>query len=158
MSNNLKRHKLLKLLAQKYINASQGKEQGLGVSWEELTSKLNWTMDELLEVSSPLFAEEEVGKHDAYGIKGIYAKMKGVSAYSSRKYRREHERIVFDRLKNWIQTVIPILSLLITVIVVLLSEQRLQNTNLEIEILTKRLDSLENTTQRFLKTPIDTLK
>lgn len=143
MSSNLKRHKLLKILADKYIKANQGEEQALGVSWEELTSKLNLTMDELLEVSSTLYAEEEVAKHDAHGIKGIYAKMKGVSAYSSKKYKREHERIVFERLKNWIQTIIPVLSLTITIVVVLLSEYRMQNKSKEIDRLSKRIDSLE---------------
>lgn len=143
MSNNLKRHKLLKILAEKYIKGSQGKEPALGVSWEELTSKMNLTMDELLNISSTLYSEEEVAKHDAHGIKGMYAKMKGVSAYSSKKYKREHERIVFERVKNWIQTIVPVLSLAITLVVVILSEFRTQKNKTEIDTLTRRLNSLE---------------
>jgi len=158
MSNNLKRHKLLKIIADKYIKANQGEEQALGVSWEDLTSKLNWTMDELLEVSSTLYAEEEVAKHDAHGINGIYAKMKGVSAYSSKKYKREHERIIFDRLKNWVQTVIPILSLIITFTFIILSEVRLQNKNEQIDELTERINKIEHDLIKSNEVRVDTTK
>jgi hypothetical protein len=158
MSSNLKRHKLLKILADKYIKANQGEEQALGVSWEDLTSKLNWTMDELLEVSSTLYAEEEVAKHDAHGIKGIYAKMKGVSAYSSKKYKREHERIIFDRIKNWVQTVVPILSLIITFTVIILSEVRLQNKNEQMDELTERINKIEHDLLRSNEVRLDTTK
>jgi hypothetical protein len=158
MSKNLKRHRLLKILAEKYIKASQGHEQGLGVSWEDLMSKLRWDMDELLDVSSTLFSEEEVAKHDAYGIEGIYAKTKGVSAYSSKKYKREHERIIFDRIKNWVQTVIPIVSLVITFTVILLSEFRLKNKNKQIDELTKRINKIEYELMKSNELRIDTIK
>ncbi len=158
MSSNSKRHKLLKILADKYIKANQGEEQALGVSWEDLISKLNWTMDELLEVSSTLYAEEEVAKHDAYGIKGIYAKMKGVSSYSSKKYKREHERIIFDRIKNWVQTVIPILSLTVTFTVIILSEVRLQSKDKKIDELTERINKIENDLIKSQEVRVDTTK
>jgi hypothetical protein len=68
--------------------------------------KMDCSLGKLMEISSTLFDEQEVDKHDAYDIKGIYAKMKGVSSYTSKKYKRENEKIIFDRLKNWVLLVI----------------------------------------------------
>jgi hypothetical protein len=143
MNNNLSRHKLLKILADKYLKVNQGQEQALGVSWEDLMAKMNCSLGELMDISSTLFDEQEVDKHDAYGIKGIYAKMKGVSSYSTRKYRKENEKLIFERFKNWIQVLIPIISLLVTLYVVIASERRIEDKDNQINKYDNRLLELE---------------
>ena len=142
MNNNLNRHRLLKILSDQYIKANLGQGR-MGVSWDELAKKMGCSLEQLLEICATLFAEEEVDKHDAYDVKGIYAKMKGVSSYTNRKYKKENNKLIFDEIKNWVQILIPVLSLIVTLYVVISSERRIETKNIEFNKVNERLKSIE---------------
>lgn len=142
MNNNLNRHKLLKILSEQYIKANQGNGP-LGVSWDELQSRMNCTLDKLMEISAPLYEAEEVARHGAHGVNGVYAKMKGVSSYTTKKYKRENNKLIFDLLKNWVQILIPLISLFVTLYVVISSERRMNKKSEEINRLENRLKEME---------------
>jgi len=142
MNNNLNRHRLLKILSEQYIKSNVGDEP-LGVSWEEIETKMNCTRSQLMEISATLFDEEEVDAHNAFGIEGLYAKVKGASSYTTKKYKRENDKLLFEQTKNWIQILIPVLSLSITLYVVINSERRIDNKNTEINQFDSRLKGIE---------------
>ncbi|MBX2963743.1 MAG: hypothetical protein KF687_14630 [Cyclobacteriaceae bacterium] len=143
MDNNLKRHRLLKILAGKYIKVNLKEENALGVSYEDLRDKLNCGQGELLELGFALREEEEIDFHDAHNIKGFYCKEKGIASFNTKKYVRLNEKLIFDRVKNLVQTLIPILSLVITIGVITISEIRLNAKQDEIERIENRLKEIE---------------
>jgi len=144
MNSNLKRHQLLKILADKRIKGIQpGSKPIIGVSWDELTSKLKCSLDEILEISAPLFDEKEIDKFDAYDILGAYATTKGVSSYNTKKYLKETTKQRFETAKNWVQTIIPLLSLLITFYALIVSETRMRAKDNELNKIKTKLEQLE---------------
>lgn len=144
MKNNLRRHRLLEILKDKYFNQIQPGEKVIGVSWDDLMTKLNCTLDKLIEISSPLYDEKEIDNYDAYGVKGVFIKMKGVSSYTTEKYKRENTRLIFEAAKNWVQTIIPLLSLLIAIYALIISENRIKIRDNEIIKFKIRIEELES--------------
>jgi hypothetical protein len=144
MKSNLKRHRLLKILADKRIKGIQpGNQPVIGVSWDELASKLNCSLDKILEISAPLIEEKEIDKYYAYGILGAYATPKGVSSYATEKYKRENTKQIFEALKNWVQTIVPLLSLLIAFYALVVSEARTKTKDIELNKYKIKLEELE---------------
>lgn len=143
MNNNRKRHRLLKILADKYIKVNLKEANAFGVSYEELRTKLKCGQDELLELGFALREEGEIDFHDAHEIEGFYCTKKGLASFNNKKYVRKNERLIFKRVKNWVQTLIPILSLVITISVITISEIRLNNKQIEIEKIENRLKEIE---------------
>lgn len=156
MNKNLKRHKLLGLLSSQYVKVKSKHESILGVDFETLEQSLKCTREQLIELSSTLITEEEIDYHDAYSVKGLYAKPKGVSSYSIKKYKLENEKITFDRIRNWVQTSIPIISLLITISTIISSEQRITQKQNELIRSENKVEKLDLKVIE-LETKIDTL-
>ena len=110
-----KRHKLLELLSKHRNNVelNKAKYNALGVSFEEIYKELKCNDDELHVITSELYTSDEIGYHDAYNIIGLFAKDKGLSAFSNRKYIKLWWDNLFNISKNIVQIFIPILSLII---------------------------------------------
>jgi hypothetical protein len=112
---NSKRHKLLEILSKRAIDIQLRNinESAVGVSYEKICERLNCNRDELYKLSNVLFDEKEVGTHDAYEIKGMYATQKGITSYTDKKYLRLRNLRIKNNVKDIVSIVIPVLSLLI---------------------------------------------
>lgn len=143
MNSNIRRHRLLKILTDTYLKGIQPREKVIGISWDELKNKTNCTLEKLIEISAPLYDEKEIDDYDTYGIKGLYVTIKGVSSYTTKKYKKENTKLIFKAAKNWVQTIIPLLSLLIAFYALLTSEYRMKTRDNVIDSLKFRLDGLE---------------
>lgn len=153
MSKNYKRHQLLKLLADQHIKKEIGKANSLalGVPFEIIYKELKCNDYQLRELSAVLCENGEIGYQDAYGIKGLFAEEKGISAYSERKYIREHNKRLKDNIKDVVQIFIPTISLLIAYLAITTKVDNLANSNLE------EIDGLKNNIS-LLNFKIDSLK
>ena len=143
MNSNIRRHQLLKILTERYQKGFQPGEKIIGVSWDELKTKMECTLDKLLEISAPLYEEKEVEDYVAYGIKGLLITTRGISSSTTEKYKRENSRLIFEVTKNWVQTIIPFLSLLIAFYALVTSEYRMKTRDNVIDSLKFRLERLE---------------
>jgi hypothetical protein len=132
MNYNVKRHKLLELLSNQNINVQLEKPgfMALGVSYEEIYSKLNLTDFQLLKLTSELYENKEIGYHNAYDIEGLYAENKGISAFSNKKYLKLYRKGIIEYIKDIIQILIPVLSVIIAFLALTI---KIQNVNSENE-------------------------
>jgi len=118
MNIDTKRHKLLGILTEQRKNVELKKEgyNALGVTFENIYSEIDCDKDELHSITSELYTSEEIGYHDAHNIVGLFAKDKGVTAFTNEKY---HNRVIErrkERVKFFVQTVIPILALVVAIL------------------------------------------
>ena len=65
-----------------------------------------------------MYDEKEIEYHDANGVIGIFSTEKGLASFSSKKYYKLFWNNIFDNLKSIIQIIIPVLSLVITIMVI----------------------------------------
>lgn len=113
MNDNLKRHRLLQLLSQHFIKVeTEDSSDPIGISFEDLQSKLDCSKIELRRISSTLYDNKEVDYMDI-GVVGMFATEKGLSAYSDKKYKRESNLRLKNNIKDLIQITVPLLSLII---------------------------------------------
>lgn len=118
MNIDTKRHKLLAILTKqrKDLELKKAEYNALGVSFDKLYNELDCDENELYSIASELYTTDEIGYHDAYNIVGLFAKDKGLTAFSNKKY---HNRVIErrkERVKFFVQTVIPILALVIAIL------------------------------------------
>jgi predicted membrane protein len=118
MNLNKKRHKLLELLSKHRNNVelNKAKYDALGISFSDLYAELNCNDDLLQIITAELYVSDEIGYHDAYNVIGLFAKDKGLSAFSNRKYIKLWWDNLFNISKNIVQIFIPVLSLIIAYI------------------------------------------
>ncbi|AIJ37139.1 hypothetical protein K5L04_07085 [Flavobacterium psychrophilum] len=144
---NLKRHKLLEVLSTQNLNVQLRKEGclALGISYEEIYSKLNINAFELLIITSELYENKEIGYHNAYNIEGLYSETLGISAFSNGKYKKAHWNEIISKIKDVTQIVIPVLALIIAIITL---TTKLENSELknkkELNQIKASIEKLEN--------------
>jgi len=142
MNINKNRHKLLGLLSEQYFNR-QFENQDTYLSFDFIKTNMKVSDRELMLLYSKLHEDKEADFYSVSGNEGLYATDKGVTSFSEKKYVLENEKIFFDRLKNWTQIIIPILSLSATILVITLSEIRINKKQEDINELNKRVKELE---------------
>ncbi len=129
MNDNLKRHKILEILSKQFIKVeTEDSSEAIGVSFEDLQVKLNCSKIELRRVSSTLYDNKEVDYMDI-GLVGMFATEKGLSAYSDEKYKRESNLRLKNNIKDIVQIVVPILSLLIAYLALSFKINKLNEQN-----------------------------
>src|SRR5574343_1232649 len=123
-----KRHKLLELLSKHRNNVelNKAKYNAFGVTFEDIYKSLNCNDDELHIITSELYTSQEIGYHNAYDIIGLFAKEKGLSAFSNKKYLKLWWDNLFNISKNIVQIFIPILSLIIAYVALTTKSSNLQ--------------------------------
>lgn len=116
MRYNRVRHKLLKELSKKYqknLESSSGLQSGLRKN--EISNLLLFRANKMEIIISELLDSEEIiycdegGGNEGFMINPL----NGYKALSNRKYIRQNNDIIINALKNIVQILIPILSLLI---------------------------------------------
>lgn len=118
MKENLFRHKILEILSKHYVKTEVDDGFILGLPFELLYKKTNLDKYRFREITSVLYDEKEIEYHDANGVIGIFSTEKGLASFSSKKYYKLFWNNIFDNLKSIIQIIIPVLSLVITIMVI----------------------------------------
>lgn len=142
MNIDNKRHKLLGILTKqrKDLELEKAEYNALGVPFDKLYNELDCDEDALHSITSELYTTEEIGYHDANNIVGLFAKDKGLTAFSNKKY---HNRVIErkkERVKFFVQTVIPILALVIAILSLSLKFDNLKmQSDKELQILEDKL-------------------
>ncbi|SCZ01732.1 hypothetical protein [Flavobacterium caeni] len=145
MNRDKKRHKILEILSKQFLACEAGSERILGVKFEEITKYVGCDEKTLRELSSILYENKEIGYHDAHGVTGMYSKEAGVAAYSDRKYLRLAYKNKIDKVKDIIQIVIPIISLLIALAAIFFKVETFNRENEQkFKILEEKIKRLEN--------------
>ncbi|GGE22950.1 hypothetical protein [Psychroflexus salis] len=140
MNLYLKRHKLLEILTKKRIllESDLSDDNLLGVSFTDIHKQLNCNRSELELIMSELYDLDEIGYHDTLGVVGLFTKDKGKSSYANKKYKRLYRNEITNLIKDFVQIIIPILSLLIASYAV---SNKIESFNMNIK---NKLDKIEN--------------
>jgi hypothetical protein len=117
MIYSLKRHKLLKILSKQRNIFSLTKTGVIAVEKVIILDKLKCSEIELKNILSELFINKEV-KYYNNGFIGYYSTVDGVSSFTKNKYINEFFKFLKNIFLNISQILVPILSLIITIIVI----------------------------------------
>jgi hypothetical protein len=148
MTLNNKRHKLLEFLSNHKNNVKLKRTQsiGIGVSYEEIYKELNCKDVDLQLITAELYSSDEIGFFNAYNIVGLYATEKGVASFSNKKYRRLNNAFIKNSIKDLVQIIIPVLSLVITILVIINNDSKKTK---EIKAIEQKLELI----QKHINTP-----
>ncbi len=162
MNLHLKRHKLLGILSKQRTDLILRKADPLilGVSAESILKDLNCNEDELELIASELHTQDEIKHFNAHGVKGLFARPNGVSAFSDKKYLRLNNSRLKNNLKDLVQIIIPVLSLLITLAVILKDNSKntkeIKAIELKLESIQDSINMLELRTKNYPKSQTNT--
>lgn len=155
MNFNRKRHKILKLLSPSFIlfNSDQmTSEDKFGVSFDNLERELKYNRNDCEKVFSRLYSDEEV-KYTNTSVVGLHLTQKGLDSFTNKKYLKENYDLIIDWIKDFVQIIIPILSLLIAFFALTsrfnsisekIENKVNENTSVKIHQLQLQIDSLKN--------------
>lgn len=158
MKFNIKRHRTLKILSKNRVLDDIGESNNktlLGVSFDEIQSKLGYDRKKCELVFSALYENEEVEYTDM-GIKGLFLTRKGLVSFSDKKYIKENNKIIIGWLRNFVQIVIPVLALVIAVLSLTLrmdilkmqSDKEMQKLTTTIKEQKLRIETLESKSKK----------
>lgn len=112
MNQDKKRHQLLKILSNERYGTSYDEKDSSAVSFETIEKNLNLSRWELDKLTSELFLNEEIKYYQGQFL-GLYVEREGFTAYTNKKYLKRNKSEQWNNIKNWIQTIVPVLSLLV---------------------------------------------
>ena len=150
MNDNKIKHKILEILAHQNVISGlpDAKNSDIGLDDEVILAKIKITVTkyELLKLS--LFEEQEVGRHNPKYVLGLYATTKGVHSFNTRKYIIENQNVLKTKVKDIVQIVVPVLSLIITILVIVRNDVK---TNKEIETLNHKIEAIQKENKTIVK-------
>jgi hypothetical protein len=146
MNLNLKRHNLLELLSKQSIDFDLNKTTDFSVSVSLILKKLNISEFFLNTIISELNINKEIDYYFWNDIekKGLFVTPLGVSSYSNKKYKKLFCSNVRNNLKDFVQIIIPIVSLLITLLIDRDNLSKELKYNTQVKELKERIERLEN--------------
>lgn len=122
MNKNKKKHQLLKILSKQYI-IGWGSEKSSGLTEDEIERVLKIDNFQLKTITTDLCENDETKHYKPDDIQGWMATEKGVASFNTKKYERIQSKYIWESIKNWVQTVIPVLSLIITIMVIIKNDK-----------------------------------
>jgi hypothetical protein len=146
MNRNLKKHNLLKLLSEQSNKFDNKTSLEYSVSCDLIYSKLNIDKSNLYYLISELTSSKEIDYFfwNDEDKKGLFATPEGVSSYSKNKYKNIFYSNLKNNLKDFVQIVIPILSLIIAYLAIQLKISEVNNYNQkQIDTLRKEIKILK---------------
>lgn len=165
MRFNLKRHKLLTKLSEKYFEHTDNFSSNLdaeliGLTNNQIQSFLKINNKERELILSELEKMDEIVPY-GYAEKGYFIEpTKGLSAVTEKKYVKRNNDIILNWLRNFAQIFIPIASLIIAYLALSMNiAKNKKEYNEEIKSLENRIEQLENPineTKKIIET--DSLK
>jgi hypothetical protein len=110
MRYNRTRHFLLGILSRKFNeDLSSQRADKSGLSYEEVDDFLRKRKKDRTLIVSELYENEEIKFFDLDNVKGYMINpIKGLSAYTSKKYLNRNNEIILNWLKNTVQIFITI--------------------------------------------------
>jgi hypothetical protein len=138
MNKNLKKHALLKILSEQYIEGWDT-EILSGIVESQIKEDLNISHKQLRTIIAELLGENEVQnfKPNENSEQGWMTNDNGAASYGNEKYKKIRTNNNWNLIKNWVQTVIPVLSLIVTIMVILrndtITDRELQELRGQIE-------------------------
>ena len=139
MNKDIKKHQLLRILSEQFI-LGWGTEEPTGLMNNEIKNRIKINDYQLKMLIADLCENGETKYYAPKGDKGWMATDKGIASFNTKKYKRIRNKNIWDLIKNWVQTLIPVLSLIITIMVILNNDKA---TNKELQELTKRIEYIE---------------
>lgn len=109
---NRKQHKLLSLISNRVVNYETTQVGLPAVPFEEIYDVMKCDRKELTFISSKLFEENECDLYDVRGIQGLFCTPKGTTAYITKKYLKENERIITEKVKNYTAIMVAFIAIL----------------------------------------------
>lgn len=118
MNINKKRHSLLKLLSiqRNNFDLKKASNNNSAVDFKTIFKELSCNEDELQIITAELYTSDEILYHSNYGIIGLVATQKGLSAFSNEKYLNVIRKNRVENTKSFVQIVIPILALIVAIL------------------------------------------
>jgi hypothetical protein len=146
MNLNLKKHNLLELLSKQSVNFDLGKTTNFSVSITIILKKLDINEFLLYPIISELIVNKEIDYYFWNEIekKGLFATPLGVSSYSNKKYKKLFFSNIRNNSKDLVQIIIPIVSLLITLLIVKDNLSKESKYNTQVKELKERIEKLES--------------
>lgn len=155
MKDDLKRHKLLKILSEnaiKFETGELGNNQPMGVSFYELSKKLNCAPVKLHLIGAELLKNEEISHHDELYVVGFSCYKNGLISFANNKYKARFWKDFWNNLFTISQIIVPIMALAVALITVLDSRQSKEQSE-EILLLSKEMnrqqESLDSQTNKI---------
>lgn len=139
MNKNLAKHKLLYILSNQYVIGWRTKE-ACGLSESAIKNELSISDFQLKILITDLCQNDEAKHYKPEEDEGWMATNKGVSSFNNKKYKLINRKNIWNPIKNWVQTLIPVLSLIITILVILKNDI---TTNKELLELRERIEYIE---------------
>jgi hypothetical protein len=147
MNNNLKKHCLLKLLSEQSNKFDNKTSTEFSVSCDLIYNSLNINESELYYLISELTTTKEIDYFfwNDEEKKGLFVTPEGVASYSKNKYRNLFYFNLKNNLKDFVQIVIPIFSLIIAYLAIQLKITEVNNNNQkQIDTLRKEIKLLKS--------------
>jgi hypothetical protein len=160
MRYNRTRHFLLGILSRKFNeDLSSQRADKSGLSYEEVDDFLRKRKKDRTLIVSELYENEEIKFFDLDNVKGYMINpIKGLSAYTSKKYLNRNNEIILNWLKNTVQIFIPIASLIVAVLALSLRQATLNEKNdLKFNELDQRIIKLEQINNDQIELNNDTI-
>lgn len=145
MRLDLKKHKLLGIIigqTLKFDSEELPANEPMGVSFETILSELNCDMIRLNLIAAELYMEKEITYHDNLGVKGLSCIHNGTIAYSNSKYRRRFWADILHFLKELVQIIVPVLSLIVAIFALILSSPNKDNIH-NMQLLKEKIEILQ---------------
>jgi hypothetical protein len=159
MNKNKKKHQLLKLLSKQYIIGWNSGEPS-GLIEDDIEHVLKIDNFQLKIIIADLCENDETKYYKPDGVHGWMATEKGVVSFNTKKYERIQNKIIWKSIKNWVQTVIPVLSLIITIMVILrndkATDKKLQELKGQIEYIKQQELKIQYPAKTFTNQNIET--
>jgi len=122
MNNDIIRHKVLTILAEKSNNNTilslNGENTGeYTVSFKDIFANIKCSEVEIVNSVSLLLSNKEVYFYNAE-FKGLLIEDIGIGAYSTKKYLNIYRNNIFQIIKDIVQIFIPVISMIIALVAV----------------------------------------
>ena len=151
MNNNLKKHSLLKLLSEQSNKFDNKTSTEFNVSCDLIYNSLNINESELYYLIYELTTTKEIDYFfwNDEEKKVLFVTPEGVASYSKNKYRNLFYFNLKNNLKDFVQIVISIFSLVIAYLAIQLKITEVNNNNQkQIDTLRKEIKILKSNKQK----------
>ena len=142
MDVRLKQHQLLTLLVIRFTQWDKDKIGSFAVDFDTIYKELKCDKYSLHIISAVLFSENEIALYDV-GFNGIRILEKGISAYSSNKYKIERHNLIVGKIKDYLGISAATLTILTAIISMYIAITSVNKNQAQIERLQKQVDKMQ---------------
>ena len=131
MNYNTKKHQLLGLLSKQHamVQLSKPGFDALGISYNNIYLKLSIIDVELVVLTSELYDNGEIEYYNHFDVEGICTTNKGIAAFSNEKYKKLNSKFLIEKIKDLVQIIIPVLSLIVAIAALTIKLDSINNEN-----------------------------